>query len=166
MNARPLGALRHRKPVQRLIGTIMLLCCMIGLFAASLLFHPSSIAHADAQSVQTNRNDAAALIAQASSSQPNFGSSVYIFNPSMSQSTIQATVDMVANQQLSNQFGTQRDALLFEPGTYGSTTTPSTFRLVTTLPWPASASPRMMLSSTGPLTCTISASAPTTVPRS
>ncbi len=129
MNARPLGALRHRKPVQRLIGTIMLLCCMIGLFAASLLFHPSSIAHADAQSVQTNRNDAAALIAQASSSQPNFGSSVYIFNPSMSQSTIQATVDMVANQQLSNQFGTQRDALLFEPGTYGSTTTPLNFQV-------------------------------------
>ena len=33
---------------------------------------------------------------------------------------IQATVDAVAAQQLTNQFGTQRYALLFEPGTYGT----------------------------------------------
>lgn len=65
----------------------------------------------------------------ASSSQPNFGSNVYIFNPSMSQSTIQATVDAVASQQVSNQFGTQRYALLFEPGTYGSSTNPLNFQV-------------------------------------
>ena len=62
-------------------------------------------------------------------SQPNFGSSVYIFNPSMPQSQIQATVDSIASQQISNQFGTQRYALLFEPGTYGSSTTPLNFRV-------------------------------------
>src|SRR5256885_1334466 len=65
----------------------------------------------------------------ASSSQPNFGQSVYIFNPTMSQSDIQATVDAVANQQVSNQFGTQRYALLFEPGTYGSSTNPLNFQV-------------------------------------
>ena len=65
----------------------------------------------------------------ASSSQPNFGSNVYIFNPTMSQSYIQATVDAVASQQVSNQFGTQRYALLFEPGTYGSSTTPLNFQV-------------------------------------
>src|SRR6266516_4120796 len=65
----------------------------------------------------------------ASSSQPNFGQSVYIFNPTMSQSDIQATVDAVANQQVSNQFGTQRYALLFEPGTYGASTNPLNFQV-------------------------------------
>ena len=122
MDARPLGALGRRKPVQRLIGMIMLLCCMIGLFAASPLFNPSSIAHADAQSVQINVGGAAA-------SQPNFGPNVYIFNPGMPQSAIQAKVDAVANQQVSNQFGTQRYALLFEPGTYGSSTDPLNFQV-------------------------------------
>ncbi len=64
-----------------------------------------------------------------SQSQPNFGPNVYIFNPSMPQSQIQATVDSVANQQVSNQFGTQRYALLFEPGTYGSSTAPLNFQV-------------------------------------
>src|SRR5260221_1473907 len=65
----------------------------------------------------------------ASSSQPNFGPNVYIFNPTMLQSKIQATVDAVASQQVSNQFGTQRYALLFEPGTYGSSTNPLNFQV-------------------------------------
>ncbi len=61
--------------------------------------------------------------------QPNFGPNVYIFNPSMPQSQIQATVDAIATQQISNQFGTQRYALLFEPGTYGSSTDPLNFQV-------------------------------------
>jgi hypothetical protein len=61
--------------------------------------------------------------------QANFGPNVYIFNPSMTQSDIQATVDAIANQQVSNQFGPQRYALLFEPGTYGSSTTPLNFQV-------------------------------------
>jgi hypothetical protein len=65
--------------------------------------------------------------AATSPSQPNFGPNVYIFNPSMPQSQIQATVDAIATQQVPNQFGTQRYALLFEPGTYGTSTTPLTF---------------------------------------
>ena len=64
-----------------------------------------------------------------SSSQPNLGPNVYIFNPTMSQSDIQAKVDAVANQQVSNQFGTQRYALLFEPGTYGSSANPLNFQV-------------------------------------
>jgi hypothetical protein len=134
MDARPLGALGRRKPVQRLIGMIVLLCCMIVLSAASPLFNPS--AHADAQSVQTNvgktaaSNGTAPLAAPATpASQPNFGPNVYVFTPSMSQSDIQATVNSVANQQVSNQFGTQRYALLFEPGTYGSSTAPLNFQV-------------------------------------
>ncbi len=61
--------------------------------------------------------------------QPNFGSNVYIFTPSTPQSTIQATVDAVASTQVSNQFGTQRYAFLFEPGTYGSSANPLIFQV-------------------------------------
>src|SRR5437773_1979427 len=67
--------------------------------------------------------------ALASPSQPDFGASVYIFNPTMPQSQIQATVNSVASQQISNQFGSQRYALLFEPGTYGSSAAPLNFQV-------------------------------------
>ncbi|MBB5337819.1 adenylyl cyclase [Tunturiibacter gelidoferens] len=59
----------------------------------------------------------------------DFGPNVYIFDPSMSTSQIQATVDSIANQQVSNQFGTQRYALLFKPGVYGSAATPLDFQV-------------------------------------
>jgi hypothetical protein len=72
---------------------------------------------------------AVATSALASSGAPDFGSNVLIFNPSMSQAAIQATVDAVANQQVPNQFGTQRYALLFEPGTYGSSNSPLNFQV-------------------------------------
>ncbi len=61
--------------------------------------------------------------------QANFGPNVYVFSPSMPQSDIQATVSSIANQQVPNQFGTQRYALLFEPGTYGSAADPLTFQV-------------------------------------
>ena len=52
---------------------------------------------------------------------PNFGSNVIIFDPSMSSATIQSTLDTLYNQQQSNQFGTNRYAILFKPGTYSAT---------------------------------------------
>ena len=61
--------------------------------------------------------------------EPDFGPNVYVFTPSMPQSQIQATVNAIATQQISNQFGTQRYALLFEPGTYGSAADPLTFQV-------------------------------------
>ena len=54
----------------------------------------------------------------AQSNTPNLGPNVYIFDPSMSSSSIQSTLDSVFNTQKLNQFGTQRYALLFKPGTY------------------------------------------------
>ena len=72
---------------------------------------------------------AARVALSGSDDQPDFGPNVYIFNPSMPQSQIQAMVDAVAAQQVSNQFGTQRYALLFEPGTYGSSTNPLNFQV-------------------------------------
>jgi hypothetical protein len=61
--------------------------------------------------------------------EPDFGPNVYVFTPSMPQSQIQATVDSIASQQVSNQFGTQRYSLFFEPGTYGTATDPLIFQV-------------------------------------
>ncbi len=58
------------------------------------------------------------------SAAPNLGPNVYVFSPAMPQSQIQATFDSVSSQQVHNQFGTQRFALLFKPGTYGSASNP------------------------------------------
>ena len=65
----------------------------------------------------------------AAAGQPDFGPNVYIFRPSMPQSRIQATVNWIAGQQVTNQWGAQRYALLFEPGTYGSTAHPLFFQV-------------------------------------
>jgi hypothetical protein len=62
----------------------------------------------------------------AASGEPDFGPNVFIFSPDMPQSEIQAIINTVANQQVSNQFGTQRYALLFKPGTYGLKKDPQT----------------------------------------
>ena len=70
-----------------------------------------------------------ALPATAAANVPDFGSNVIIFDPSMPTSQIQATVDAIAAQQVPNQFGTQRYALLFMPGTYGSSTEPLNFQV-------------------------------------
>jgi hypothetical protein len=48
----------------------------------------------------------------------SLGPNVKIFDPSMSSSSIQSTLDSVFSQQESNQFGNERHALLFKPGTY------------------------------------------------
>jgi hypothetical protein len=46
------------------------------------------------------------------------GANVIVFDPSMSSASIQSQLDAVFNTQQSNQFGTQRYALLFKPGSY------------------------------------------------
>ena len=72
----------------------------------------------------------AALPAAASaSSGPNLGPNVIVFNPSMQQATIQSDLNAIAEQQVPNQFGTQRYAIFFEPGTYGSSSDPLIFQV-------------------------------------
>jgi hypothetical protein len=60
---------------------------------------------------------------------PEFGPNVMVFDPSMPTSQIQTAVDAIADQQVSNQFGRQRYALLFKPGTYGTATSPLNFQV-------------------------------------
>jgi hypothetical protein len=70
-----------------------------------------------------------ATASRSAAAAPSFGPNVLIFDPSMSTSDIQAQVDAIASQQISNQFGTQRYALLFKPGTYGSAAHPLNFQV-------------------------------------
>ena len=53
-----------------------------------------------------------------------FGPNVCVFTPSMLQADIQAAVNAIYAQQVDNEMGTARYALLFEPGTYGSKNNP------------------------------------------
>jgi hypothetical protein len=73
--------------------------------------------------------DAATTQVKAAPTKPDFGPNVKIFDPSMSTSAIKATVGAIAKEQVSNEFGTQRYALLFMPGTYGSTADPLNFQV-------------------------------------
>jgi Ricin-type beta-trefoil lectin domain-like len=54
------------------------------------------------------------------------GANVYVFSPGEAQSTIQSDINTLYNAQVTNQFGSQRYTLLFEPGTYGSSADPLT----------------------------------------
>ena len=60
---------------------------------------------------------------------PYLGPNVIVLDPGMPQATIQQTLDTIATQQVPNQFGSQRYAILFEPGMYGSPTDPLVFQV-------------------------------------
>ncbi|MGW3283151.1 RICIN domain-containing protein [Streptomyces sp. NPDC001002] len=55
-----------------------------------------------------------------SSGNPDLGPNVVVFDPSMSASTIQSRVNTIFSQQETNQFGSQRYAVMFKPGTYSA----------------------------------------------
>jgi hypothetical protein len=96
-----------------------------GRFGQRLMLLAAAIATA----VLTVGIGAAAAGPHGGTSQPDFGPNVIVFDPSMPTSEIQATVDAVANQQVDNEMGTQRYALLFKPGTYGSAANPLDFQV-------------------------------------
>ncbi|WP_329102329.1 discoidin domain-containing protein [Micromonospora sp. NBC_01699] len=49
---------------------------------------------------------------------PNFGPNTFVFDPSTPTGTIQSRLNTIFTQQETNQFGPQRYAVLFKPGTY------------------------------------------------
>ena len=60
-----------------------------------------------------------------------FGPDVCVFNSGMSQATIQADLNNISAQQvpIGSQFDSQRYAIFFEPGTYGSAASPLVFQV-------------------------------------
>jgi hypothetical protein len=87
-----------------LAGVLVFVSCVAGVGVASAQSHPTAGA-------------------------ADFGPNVKIFDPSMPQSEIQATVDAIANQQVDDEMGTRRYALLFKPGTYGTPENPLIFQV-------------------------------------
>ncbi|MEU8972506.1 RICIN domain-containing protein [Streptomyces monashensis] len=57
-------------------------------------------------------------VTQSSANDPDLGPNVVVFDPSMSASTIQGKLDTIFKQQETNQFGSERYAVLFKPGAY------------------------------------------------
>ncbi|HET8989156.1 MAG TPA: glycosyl hydrolase family 28-related protein, partial [Humibacillus sp.] len=72
---------------------------------------------------------AAPALPAAPATTPDLGPNVLVFDPSMPQSEIQAKVDAVAAQQVTNEMGSERYALLFAPGTYGTAEHPLNFQV-------------------------------------
>jgi hypothetical protein len=114
------GATSDRTRRNRLIaGGVAAAIAILGLAATA------TNANAAAASPATTAKPVVA--AQAPPTGGSLGPNVYVFTPSMSVSSIASTINGIAATQESNQFGTARYELLFEPGTYGSTATPLDF---------------------------------------
>ncbi len=78
---------------------------------------------ADVQLQQYTCNGTAAqsfMLTPVTTSEPDFGPNVVIFDPSMPSSTIQSRLNSIFGQQERNQFGSQRYAVMFKPGTYAN----------------------------------------------
>src|SRR4051812_47419588 len=56
--------------------------------------------------------------------QPALGPNVTIFDPSMPVAQIQSTIDAIYAHQVDNEMGSDRFALLFKPGVYGTAAQP------------------------------------------
>src|SRR5580658_6959047 len=56
--------------------------------------------------------------AEKKESAPDFGPNVMVFNPSMPSAAIQGQIDKVYAVEQHNEFGPERNALLFLPGEY------------------------------------------------
>src|SRR3954466_4697483 len=108
-----------RHPRRRLIGGLALLTAVVTMLGTASSASASASAQAQAAPTSTGHHSA----------QPDFGPNVKIFDPSMPLDQIQAAVDAVAAQQIGNQFGRQRYALLFTPGTYGTAAHPLNFQV-------------------------------------
>jgi hypothetical protein len=96
--------------------------------AAAILVGTGLAAGPAAQAASAAPASAAVTVASSTTGGP-FGPNVYVFNPSMPESSIQSTLNSIATQQVSNQFGSQRYAIFFQPGTYGSTSDPLVFQV-------------------------------------
>jgi hypothetical protein len=91
------------------------------LACAALLVVPAGASGATGHALRSARS----LV----SANPDLGPNVVVFNPSMSQASIQAELDAISTQEVPAQFGSQRYAILFEPGTYGSKQDPLSFQV-------------------------------------
>ncbi len=82
-----------------------------GLDSATYYYRVASV-NASGESLRSGAVSAATTL--------NFGPNVKIFDPSMSAAEIQTVCDTIFNQMQYNEFGSERYALLFKPGSYNA----------------------------------------------
>ncbi len=92
-----------------------------------------TVAFAGAGTAAGSVSPSAAVPAVAPAAAPtatvDLGPNVLVFDPSMPQAEIQAKVDAIAAEQVPNEMGSARYALLFKPGTYGTAAKPLNFQV-------------------------------------
>ncbi|TJY41574.1 DUF1349 domain-containing protein [Cohnella pontilimi] len=103
--------MRLRKSFSALLAVVM----VISLFTV----FPGRSGAAEASGADSTTGHAEPAAA-ASSTQPDFGPNVYVFDPSTPAADIQSISDGIFRKQETNQFGTERYALLFKPGVYNA----------------------------------------------
>jgi hypothetical protein len=109
----------------RRVFVVPALMAVSALVGVTLLVSAAGAAATELQArVSTTSSGRMTIARHVSVSQPDFGTNVVLFDPSMPTSQIQATVDSIAGLQVDNEMGSQRYTLLFEPGTYGSVANP------------------------------------------
>ncbi len=128
-SAQPPGATHRRlarHPARRLLVFIAALVACAGAVAG-----PAGAASAAVAPAGTASAGAASPSLCPGANVPALGPDVCVFNDAMSQSTIQADLNAIATQQVpaASQFDSQRYAVFFEPGTYGSAASPLVFQV-------------------------------------
>jgi hypothetical protein len=125
-----LNAARRRRPTQLLAA----LGVAVGLATAG--FAASTASATPATTAKTVTVSSAARADTGSSLCPDaasaiFGANVCVFNDTMSQAAIQADLNNISTQQvpIGSQFDSQRYAIYFQPGTYGSAADPLVFQV-------------------------------------
>jgi hypothetical protein len=116
----PIRARGHGRPARgrRALGRGLAL-------AAALAIALSGIATATAATPSLPSQATTQATTQAATeATADLGANVIVFDPSMPVGEIQATVDAIHARQVDNEMGTDRYALLFKPGTYGTDTQP------------------------------------------
>jgi hypothetical protein len=91
----------------------------------------AGFAAAPAQATTASAQAAAATSLCPDANVAALGPNVCVFSPAMSQAAIQSDLNAIAAQQVpvASQFSSQRYAVLFRPGTYGSSGSPLVFQV-------------------------------------
>ncbi len=101
---------RHRLGVPLAALTLCLTPVAIGATATATATASASVSASEKHSPRASR--------------PDLGANVVVFDPTMPVDDIQARVDAINAQQIDSEMGTQRYALLFKPGVYGTEDNP------------------------------------------
>ncbi|WP_194910535.1 coagulation factor 5/8 type domain-containing protein [Catenulispora rubra] len=104
---------RRRTPLSRMLVPVMLLGTLAAAPAAAFGAAPNAAVAPDSAAAAKS-----AAAPRAGAADPDFGPNVLVFDPSMASAAVQSQIDNAYSQQVSNEFGQQRNAMLFKPGTY------------------------------------------------